>query len=434
MDSTRRELLRFGLFGAGYTGLAALAAGVPASFLLAPHGDAAARNKLAPDRPIQKLIMAATSGGEALNANAPGMYDLSSDIIHPTDASLAPTDVSISGQTYKAAAPWATIAQSRLDRMCFFHHATMTNSHANLLKVHRLQGATKRTDAIVSIYSSHLAAALGTIQPEPVSLLHGGFTFEGRVLPVLRPSGLRDALVAPDSPLKTLGQLRNKHLDQLNAIAKSTGTAAQRELLDRLATTRQEASSLGEELLEKLAQITGDRDHNQFLASGLLMELNITPVVLTEWGFSGDNHFDAELAKEVRATNRALEYFNTLDTQLAAAGLADEVTFGYMGVFGRTLKVPARKGREHNGNHQIGVLSGINVKGGIVGGAQPFGTDWGSMAIDSATGVGAEAGDIKHEETLASFGKTLGAALGVPRDVIDEAVTVGKVVDAALVS
>ena len=54
--------------------------------------------------------------------------------------------MTLSGKTYTAAKPWASLPQAMLDRTCFFHHTTLTNSHANEGKVLKLMGAVKRQE------------------------------------------------------------------------------------------------------------------------------------------------------------------------------------------------------------------------------------------------------------------------------------------------
>jgi hypothetical protein len=78
-------------------------------------------------------------------------------------------------------------------------------------------------------------------------------------------------------------------------------------------------------------------------------------------------------------------------------------------------------------------LIGSGVKPGIVGGLVPMDDDFTSVGIDSASGRAVESGaDIPYEETLGAVGKTIGAAVGVPRAALDTAIESGKVISAAL--
>ena len=73
--------------------------------------------------------------------------------------------------------------------------------------------------------AKHLAPCLGTVQTEPVSIGAGEvLTFDGRGLPNLTPTGLRDMLTQPDGPLADLQPLRDKHLDRdVRRVSRSAG-------------------------------------------------------------------------------------------------------------------------------------------------------------------------------------------------------------------
>ncbi len=118
--------------------------------------------------------------------------------------------------------------------------------------------------------------------------------------------------------------------------------------------------------------------------------------------------------------------------QLAAAGLADSVTFMSLNVFGRTLGPGNTDGRQHNQNHQVSITIGKPFAGGVIGGVGPVGGDYGALAIDSKTGIGAAGGDVAPVETLASFGRTMLAAVGVDSATAATQITAGKVITAAL--
>jgi hypothetical protein len=119
---------------------------------------------------------------------------------------------------------------------------------------------------------------------------------------------------------------------------------------------------------------------------------------------------------------------------LAANGLSDRVSFLQMNVFGRTMALAHKgtSGRDHLGNHHCSVMIGRGLKGSVIGGVAPLNGDYGALAIDSITGVGAASGDIPFAETFASVGKTLGAAVGVDSTYLDANIIGGKPVVAAL--
>ncbi len=97
------------------------------------------------------------------------------------------------------------------------------------------------------------------------------------------------------------------------------------------------------------------------------------------------------------------------------------------------LKKLALRGRDHWASHHVTVMIGKPVRAGVVGGLEPKGGDYYAQAIDSKSGRGvATGGDIPFAETLSAMGKTLGAALGMPRELLDKQITGGKPVAAAL--
>ena len=434
----RRALIERALFGTGYLGLRALATGLPAWMFARPARSWAAQASAAACAETDKgkaqyLIIATSSAGDPLNANVPGTYDFP-DIAHAADPSMAPTPIQLGGQQVTGAQIWSTLPQSVLDRTCFFHHATLTNNHPNLPKVMRLMGATSKQEMLPSILAKHLAPCFATVQTEPVSVGAGEIlTFEGRGLPNLPPTGLRDVLTKPAGALFQLQALRDKHLDRLYAQLKEGGTPAQRQYLDRLAISRSQARSIGDELLGNLDAITSDRGDGPVLAAATLIKMNVSPVVAIRIDFGGDNHSDPDLAREVEQHTTGVALIAKLMETLKSYGLEDRVTFALYNVFGRTLKKLGLRGRDHWASHHATVMIGKPIRPGVVGGLEPKAGDYYCTAIDSATGRSATSGDIAFADTLGAMGKTLGAAVGVPDAKLDTEVARGKVVRGALV-
>src|SRR3954471_21351141 len=126
---TRRETLLSSLLGSGMLGLRALASGLPVSLLLNPRRALAAAEAAAcagaAATKMQYFIFNTSGAGDPINASVPGTYD-DPNIVHSADPTMAPTPLSILGQPYTAAAPWASLPQNVLDRTCFWH--TMTNT------------------------------------------------------------------------------------------------------------------------------------------------------------------------------------------------------------------------------------------------------------------------------------------------------------------
>ena len=440
MDASRRELLIRTLFGAGMLGLRSLATGIPLSILADPRRALGAGSATAcpPNAAAQYILFSSSGDGDPVNANVPGAYAMTG-IAHPTDPTMAPTSLMLAGKQYTAAAPWALLPQAMLDRTCFFHHGTYTNDHSDLSEVMRLQGLVLQRDMLVSMIAAQLAGCLGTVQSEPLALgprsSSESLTAQGRPQPILSPAALAGVLSPPAGPLGQIQQIRDADLDRLNAWFKQNGSSAQRDFLDRYATSQQQARSISQSLLNTLANITDNSPNSQVAAAVVLFRMNVSPVISIHIPFGGDNHTDPSLATEAKQTVSGVAAIGNLWTQLNAAGLQDRVTFAMMNVFGRTLSAARyTNGRDHQGDHHVTVLIGKPFKGGVVGGLEPTNSDYRAMSIDSSSGAGvaAGAGDIPFSDTLAALGKTLAAGCGVDRGFVDQDIRRGKLVAGAL--
>jgi hypothetical protein len=431
---SRRNLLKTTLFGGSGLGLRALATGVPISFLARPLTARAEIYQCANKPKAQYLILSTSSAGDPLNANVPGTYDFP-DIVHAADPRMAATPITLAGKQYTAAQLWSTLPPWVLDRTVFFHHATLTNNHANLPKVLRLMGQTAKQEMLPSIFAKYLAPCFGTVQVDPISAGAGDLlSIDGRSLPNVAPTGLRDLLTRPNTPLMRLQALRDTGLDEINKILKQDGTKAQQRYLDSLALSRQQARSLGTDLLDMLSAIRSDRVDGQVAAAVALIKMNVAPVVTIRIPFGGDNHTDDQLARsEVPQHATGIAAIGVLMESLRAAGLQDQVTFAAYNVFGRTLKKNGLEGRDHWGSHHATVMMGKQLRGGVIGGLEPKAMDYYATPIDSRSGMPQPGGgDIPFGETLAAMGKTLGTALGVDPAVLDRNISGGKSVAAAI--
>ena len=431
---TRRESLLGGLLGFGWLGLRSLATGLPVSFLLNPSR-AMASGTCAASVQAQYLILSTSFLGDPVNTNAPGTYTNAS-VVHPADPSMAGTPLTLGGQTYTAAQPWSTLTS--LDRTCFFHHSTLTNNHANEPKVLNLMGAILRQEMLSTVYCQALAPCFNTVQTQPVSVGATNaselLSYQGRSLPNLTPLELKAVLAAPSGPLAALRTLRDSDLNRLNTLLKQTGTPEQQQFLDDMANTQSEVRNISQALLSSLNGITANDPANQVIAASALIKMNVTPVVTLHIPFGGDNHGDLGLAAETSQTVSGVATINALLSQLAIFGIQDKCTFAMMNVFGRTLspRTPNPIGREHLANHHVTVMIGKNVKSSVIGGIEPNGNDFKATGIDSVTGASNDSGDIPFAQTLGAVGKTLGAALGISTAALDSAISLGKVVTAAI--
>src|SRR5262249_41273311 len=281
----------------------------------------------------------------------------------------------------------------------------------------------------------------GTIQRGPGAVGSETPQYEGRSLPRLTPTGLKTALANPAGPLANLQALPDADLDRLNALLKQSGTTAERQFLDRMAQSQVEARNISQSLLDNLNGIANDGQDNQIVAATTLIARKVSAVVPIRLDFGGDNHTDTALANEAKRTILAVKSINLLFTKLDEFGLRDNVTFAAMNVFGRTLAFKGTgaetAGRDHLANHHCTLLIGKAVKAGVVGGIEANGHDFKAIALSSTSGQGvpkdqASGADIAFGDTLGAVGKTLGASLGVPAQALEDNITQGKVVTAAL--
>ncbi len=433
---TRRQALRGALLGAGYIGLRSLATGLPAALLLDPRkalADVPACG-VAAGKP-QFVIFATSGNGDALNANVPGTYE-DSKIYHPKDPLMAATALSLGGQKTTAAMPWSKLPQSVLDRTTFWHLMTNTPVHPKEPDVLSLMGTTSAGEMLPSILAKHLAPCLGTIQSQPISLGASspseGLTFGGQALPIIPALALKATLTNPAGPLTNLQPLRDQTLNQLYGIYKNEANAAQKQYIDRLVTSQAQVRNIKQDLLNQLTQITDNSISSQIKAAVALIQMKVTPVIAIHIPFSGDNHRDIALANETAETVSGVQAIADLMALLASTGLSDQVSLMSLNVFGRTLNASNIDGRSHNPNHQVSFTIGKPFKAGIIGGVAPVAGDYGALPIDSKSGKGSPSGDVKTTDTLASYGRTMLAAVGVPQAAASYEISSGTVIASAL--
>jgi hypothetical protein len=424
------------LFGASWVGLRALATGLPASLLLDPRRALADPMTACGSAAKAQFIIFQTSGnGDPINGSVPGTYD-DLNIVHSQDPAMAPTTLTLQGQTYTAAAPWATLPQNILDRTCFWHLMTNTPVHPKEPDVLRLMNATRADEMLPSILAKYLAPCLKTIQSQPISLgatsPSEGLTYGGQALPIIPALALKATLTSPAGPLTKLQQLRDDTLNQLYDLYRTSATTAQRKYIDSLAASQSEVRNVQQNLLSQLASIKDNSAASQILAASALIQMKVTPVVTIHIPFGGDNHRDVALQTETAQTVSGVAAISSLMSQLASVGLQDQVTFMSLNVFGRTIGPGNADGRQHNPNHQVSISIGKPFLGGVIGGVAPVGNDYGALPIDSNSGLGSRSGDIAAVNTLASFGQTMLAAVGVDPVVASSQISVGQVVGAAL--
>jgi hypothetical protein len=436
---SRRQALLSTLFGTGYVGLRALATGLPAAFLLDPRRALADQPAPCPGASsAAQFVVLSTSGlGDPINASVPGTY-LDPNVVHSSDPTMAPTSLTLSGQKYTAAAPWATLPQSVLDRTSFWHIMTNTPIHPKEQEVLELMGVTTASEMLPSILAKQLAPCLGTIQTQPISVgaisPSEALLFGGEALPILPALSLKATLTNPAGPLTNLQPLRDQTMNQLYALYKNEANPAQKAYIDSLVTSQQQVRNIRQDLLAQLGSIKDNTPASQVTAAVTLIQMKVTPVIAIHIPFGGDNHRDIGLATETSETVSGVQTIAALLSQLAAAGLSDNVTFLSLNVFGRTIGPGNTDGRQHNPNHQVSIAIGKPFRGGVVGGITPTAGDYGALPIVSSSGLGSPTGDVPANQTLGAFGQTMLAAMGVPKSTISQQISTGSVITGALAS
>lgn len=402
--------------------LTAAATGLPPQFLLRPS----IANAGPLDAAATFLLLSISSDGDPLNANLPGSYvpDAQNNPLLPA------TEVTLGSQRWMTGSAWADPSLDRFrSRTCFFHHVCHTAAHTEMAAVLGLHGAVaarngRGFEQLPSMIAQENAAALGTMQQEPIALGRERLTFGGRPLASIQPQELAalflgNPATGQAASLESLAELRDAALDDLYH-REDFGTA-QRDFLDRYAQSRNTARDIGLQIRDALSGLAapGSSDANgprdQILTALALFRLRLTPVVTIKIPFGGDNHTDDGLAHEAEQTTAGAAHLAFLDEQLHSGPdpLASKVTFANLNTFGRSL-YNSPDGRAHNGNHHVMMMSGPAVRPLVVGGVRRDGDDFSAMPINSITGAGGEDdADIEVGDTMAAAGHTLAAACGV---------------------
>lgn len=406
MNQSKRQFIQALLFGGGLYGLKSLATGLPVNWFTPGSPRALA----ATNTPAQFLIMSASQGGDAINANCPGSYGVAGVYNNP-NSSMAAVSVSLGGKNFQAASPWGNLPAWALDRSCFFHHRTYSNVHAGHTKVMTLMGSAKNklgnaNEAIYSVYAEALSEKLSTIQREPVALgaknSAEALVYQGRSLQSISPRTLRETFASPAGELKDLAALRDKELDRLHHELKSQGTYAQRLFVERYALSRSEVKSINADLLDRLSSLNDDGIKAQLSSASTLIMMKVAPVFTVHLNFGGDNHADLGLIEEANETISTLSDLGQFLEDLKTSQLEDQVTLANLNVFGRTLgKIKDGNGRDHNQHHHVMMSIGKGVRAGVIGGIVTAGVDYGASDIDSQSGAAQTGGDIPSGESRA---------------------------------
>ena len=451
-QSRRRFLLNSSL-ALGSLPLQSLVTGLPVHFLSSLGQQAQAL-----DVNAKILIISHLQGADPINTNVPGTYpaiagdtsDPLSLIEHPKVSELGeqavgfenPVQFSLGETNALAASPWASLPETLRARMGFWHHGTFTNAHPDFPSVRRFNGAVKGqggigTDEFDALITQQNANALSTTLNEPLSVGGTAIENEGSNVPVIKPNDIKGVFSGAINNIEQMIQLRDAYVDRTYSAIKAQGTPAQQTFMDRYTQSQTQAKNIGDQLSALLTDINGNDAINQAKAAVALAQINLSPVITMGIPFGGDNHADSNLQDEFNETTSAIEAITTLWEGLVTAGIQDKVVFASLNTFGRTLRRNNSGGRDHNGNHHCLVTFGSNIKGGVVGGLEPYYkrdeiVDFKATSIASTTGESDNNGDITLEQSLVSVGKTLAKATGISDSVIETRLDGGKIIEGAL--
>jgi hypothetical protein len=448
----RRKFLKLSALGVGVTSARSLLTGLPESFFQDPRQALAAADRSTRNGVVsnpQFLLFASSDQGDPLNCNVPGSYE-DANIYHPPSPLFAATPLNLGGSVIRGAKTWTQLPADTLTRTCFFHHATNTGIHTDEGKVLGLAGTTTDKDTLVSTICTKTADALQTIQTAPISLAGMNLSYQGQPVSQTDPASLVEIYKLYDLGPTGLTAMRDQSLDKLHNWLKNNGTPAQRNYIDSYVLNQQQARQVPADLLNVLAGIQSNTVQDQVKAAIILFKMRITPAAAIIMPFGGDNHGDPGLAQEIgdydgnnpqtwqskaMGGKTGCAALADMVGQLSAAGMADQVTFALLNVFGRTMGQNSQAGRGHNGGHHVSLLIGSKVRGGVVGGVQKLANpddDGAALGIDPASGVGSAGGSIPVDQTMSAFGKTLIRAVGLAQTDADAMITAGKTVQAAI--
>jgi hypothetical protein len=391
----------------------------------------------APTQPATFLILNTCVQGDPLNIAAPGSLEeaaLRSAWASSHPAQVAPVAVQLGSVSTTAARPWGALPEALRQRMAFIHHRTFAETHTEHPKVMRLfdglrRGTGNGTEMLPSAIGEELGSTLGTIQREPITLGDERVTFQGHFVENLSPLKLKALFGGTSGSVRRFADLRAQTLDAAYGSVKSNGTAAQREYLERVATSRSQAAKLGEQLAGDLLDVpVSDDARAQVLVPGLvedypfdpidqvltavaLVKYKVTPVVTIHLPFGGDNHTDPDFADETLQVQGGVQLMGLVWERLVAENLAQSTTFASLNTFGRTFL--STGGRAHNSAHHVMTLFGPSVRPGIAGGPVRGAHDYEAAAFNGTTGAVGGTADVPTEKTFAVAARTLLKAVGV---------------------
>lgn len=432
IDQGRRAFLgTSATAGAGLL-LRSLATGIPPALLLAPHKAQAQRAGVQP----QTLILSVSAAGDPVNINCPGSYLGSAPRSFQNNPILPVVQGQFGGRRVRTAQPWAALPGALRQRLAFFHLKTFAAAHSEFDQTMTLRGAVKTAagngaEMFASMAAQVNAARLGTTQEEPFILSRGRISYEGQPIQQTRPTELKSLFTGTNGVLSDLRPLRDDTLDRLYAGMRANGTRSQMDFLERFVRGRDQARDLGNNLGQLLDRIPLNNDQqnsieDQVIAACALAHLRVSPVIVIQIPFGRDNHQDSTLEIEDAETRRGVASLELMWNELNRLDLRNEVTFAMLNVFGRNFHTNSRGGRDHNRHHGVMVAFGRHINGGVYGGVTGEGR---CRNIRPRDGRPVNNGGISADDTLASAGRSLAAALGHTNAEINQRIQGGQILN-----
>lgn len=423
MTYNRRQFLKRSVSSAVALSLRASLIGVPATFLTHRSTYAAADAKF--------TIFSGSSDGETLNCNGPGSYSNQAgepaSYIEHVSQWQTPVEVQLGSQTTLAAPPYGDLNQGFLDQLCCFNYRSHTNAHSELPNVMQLQGGLRNSagegrEEVHAAIAQENSAQLGTTLQTPF-VIHGNeYSYEGSPLVSMEPTDFK-SIVFDNATENILGisieefdLAHDYFINQLYQDLKANGTPQQRAYLDNYALSRTEAQSLGTRFGTLLDDINDNSTQSQLRLAVASFVTGFSPVTVMKLPFGRDNHDDMQI--EIDETIDSINALNFYWDLVTSNGMQDQILLVHFDVFGRTVSHHNNRGRDHYGQHTVGLIHGSNVTAGIVGGI-----DGNSSNFDDikATGINSTNGginnpDVVADDTLLAFGKTVLTAAGVSEE------------------
>lgn len=451
----RRQFLIQGFSSAMSLRLFSVASGLPLNFLLTGSTQAAINSS------AKYTILAVSSWGEPLNVIAPGTFPIgssdpvtskftryspslnnASQVVNGTTISLKDLVVKGTNQ-YGASGLYAAKALDYLptdlkNHITYAYFDTKTVDHPAFSVILRgaesLRNMYGEVDELSSVIAQENAAALGTLNADPISL-SVQLKSNGAVI---APTNT-DAIIKAFNPAYSIQGLTAENFKNIytgffddyykNVYTKEL-SLKQKKCMDNQVNTLDQSITIGTELVNLL----NSQERNSITTALALCSLAITPCVVIQHDWGGDNHTDSDGGEETGASLRAIKKLDLLNQLLnnhpVFSVLKDKLCFASLDVFGRTPSLNDGPGRDHYGEFTCGMIYGNHLKGTVLGGPVLQNDKVVSGAYDPNTGIVTNTGRITRDNSLSSYVKTVLFAAGIPENICNERVKEGYIAKA----